>query len=79
MAGCSEDNGQGPGAHAALRAQVHADEGQHPGRVAQDPDAQVAEQHGAGHARRHARHGLHEPPAQRATDTEDTAGLEKHM
>lgn len=74
ITGCSKDNGEGPGADAALRAQVHAHEGQHPGGVAQDPDPQVAEQHGAGAARRHARHGRHEPHAQPAADTEDTAG-----
>lgn len=73
--GRGQDNGEGPGAHAALRAQVHADEGQHPGRGAQDPDAEVPEHHGHRHARRHARHGHHEPPAQHAADTEDTAGV----
>lgn len=75
LAGCSEDNGQGPGAYAPLRAQVHAHESEHPGRVAQDPDPQVAEHHGAGHARGHARHGHHEPTAQHAPDTKDFAGI----
>ncbi len=47
--GRGEDYGEGPGADAALREEVHADARQHSGRLTQDTDAQVTERHGAGH------------------------------
>ncbi len=47
--GRGEDYGEGPGADAALREEVHADARQHSGRLTQDTDAQVTERHGAGY------------------------------
>lgn len=74
LSGCSENNGQRFGTNTEVCAQVHADEGQYPGCGPQDPDFEVPEHHGAGHAWSHACHGHHEPTTQHATDTEDPAG-----
>jgi len=60
LAGCRQDHGHGFGSHAALREEVHHDEGQHSGRQPKDTDAQVQQQHGAGHEGRHQSHGDHE-------------------
>lgn len=75
--GRREDNGEGPGADAALREEIHADEGEHPGRLVENSNVAIAERHGAGDARRHQGHAEHEPPAQPAADTEDPAGVRK--
>lgn len=72
--GCSKNNGEGPGPHSSLCAQVHANESQHPGSISQDPDPQVAKQHGAGAEGSHTCHGWYESYSQPATDTEDTTG-----
>lgn len=58
--GCCAHHGQGPGAHSALRAQVCADAGEHPGCVPQDPDTQVQQLYGASHEGCHQGHGHHE-------------------
>lgn len=55
--------------------EVHADEGQHTGRLAQNTDAEVAERHGHGDEGRDQGNDEHEPPAEPAPDPADTAGI----
>lgn len=64
IAGCRQNHGEGLGPHAALRQEVHHDEGQHPGCQPQDPDTQVQQQHGDGNEGGHKSHGHHEPTGQ---------------
>ena len=58
--GRGEGDGEGPGPHASDHAQVHADEGQHPGRESEDHHAQISELDGAGHEGSHQGHEHHE-------------------
>jgi len=64
VAGCRQNHGDGLGPYAALRQEVHHDEGQHPGGQPQDPDAQVQQQYGDGNEGGHESHGHHEQTGQ---------------
>lgn len=58
--GCSESDGQRPGANSAICEEVHDDAGEHPGGVFEDPDPQVTGLDGAGHEGGHEGHDEHE-------------------